>query len=286
MARWVNTAADYNTAIKIANAARFGDLRMLQQIGESIFSSRREKTGKMVSELCDEEGDGALHYAAWLGHGEICEYLSKNLKMDVNLTAQSGKTPLCFAANFGDPNAIESLINCGANLNVKDANGLSHLHYAVIGDNPRAIEVLLTKGAQVDVQNFIGSALLLATLHGHISCVKVLLGHNANPNELLCGVVTPLLVAVMNNENCTFHPQDETMEIVELLIKAGADVNKIPVLSLAYHSKELMEYLLESGANPNLLDKVSSPIFFIVTTKNYVIFTFINERYCIAEISP
>ncbi|KAF3333092.1 ankyrin repeat protein [Carex littledalei] len=201
----------------------------------------------MVSELCDEEGDRPLHYAARLGHGEICEYLIKNLKIDVNLAAHSGKTPLCFAANFGDPNAIESLINCGANLNVKDANGLSPLHDAVIGDKPRAIEVLLTKGAQLDVQNFTGSPLLLATLHGHISCVK--------PNELLCGVVTPLLVAVMNNENCTFHPPDETKEIVKLLIKVGADVNKIPVLSLAYHSKELMEYLLESGANPNLHDE-------------------------------
>ena len=25
----------------------------------------------MVSELCDEEGDGSPRYAAWLGHGEV-----------------------------------------------------------------------------------------------------------------------------------------------------------------------------------------------------------------------
>ena len=60
------------------------------EIGGSTFSGRREKIGKIVSELCDEEGDRPLHYAAQLGHGEICEYLIKNLKMDVNLTAHSG----------------------------------------------------------------------------------------------------------------------------------------------------------------------------------------------------
>ncbi|KAF3320238.1 ankyrin repeat protein [Carex littledalei] len=198
------------------NAAMERRINAVAEIGEKTLRSRREKIGKIISELCDEEGDGPLHNAARLGQAEICEYLIKNLMLDVNLIAQSGKTPLCYAANFGDPNAIESLINCGADFNVKDANGLSPLHDAVIGDNPRAIEVLLSKGAQVDVQNFTGSPLLLATLHGHISCMKVLLAHNAD---------------------------------------AGADVNKIPVLSLAYHSKELMEYLLESGADPNLPDE-------------------------------
>ncbi|XP_078148578.1 uncharacterized protein LOC144544033 [Carex rostrata] len=254
-ARRINAAADFNTAMKIAQVARSGDIRMLTKIGEKSLRSRRENIGKIISEFCDEEGDGPLHYAARLGQTEICEYLIKNFMLDANLTAYSGKTPLCYAANFGDPNAIESLINCGADFNVKDANGFSPLHDAVIGDNPRAIEVLLSKGAKVDVQNFTGSPLLLATLLGHISCMKVLLAHNADPNELLCGVVTPLLIAMMNNEKCTFHPPNQTKEIVELLIKVGADVNKIPVLSLAYHSKELMEYLLESGADPNLPDE-------------------------------
>ena len=50
----------------------------------------------------------------------------------------------------------------------------------LISDNPRAIEVLLSKGAKVNVQNFTGSPLLLATLLGHISCMKVLLAHNAD----------------------------------------------------------------------------------------------------------
>jgi hypothetical protein len=43
------------------------------------------------------------------------------------------KTPLCFAATCGNPNAVESLIKCSTDLHVKDAKGFTPFHYVVIG---------------------------------------------------------------------------------------------------------------------------------------------------------
>lgn len=106
-------------------------------------------------------------------------------------------------------------------------------------------------GVEVHVNNLTEFPLLLATLLGHTSCLEVLLP-NSNPNELLCGVVTPIVFTVMNNENCKIHPLDKTREILERLIQVGAQVSNIPVLSLAYHSKDLIQFLLDSGADLNL----------------------------------
>ncbi|KAF3333091.1 Ankyrin repeat, PH and SEC7 domain containing protein secG [Carex littledalei] len=254
MARQRNPS-DVKKIIKIADAASSGNLGMVKLIGEGISEKKKERIGEMINCLVGKDGNGVLHNAAGRGYAEICEYLIEKFNVNVNSVSQSGKTPIGFAANFGNPNVIEYLIKRGANLNMQDANGFTPLHDAVVGVQPQALEVLLSRGARVNTQSFVGSPLLLATLRGDIPCMKILLDHSADPNKMLCHVVTPLLVTVMNNKKCLFQQQAEAKELAELLIKAGADVNKVPILGLAYHSKELMEYLLESGADPNLTDE-------------------------------
>lgn len=75
--------------------------------------------------------------------------------LDVNATNEYGQTPLMFAASFGNRDAIEILIQEGADISQKDHEELSVMHYACMYSNGidcRTIELLHARGAALNDQ--------------------------------------------------------------------------------------------------------------------------------------
>lgn len=191
--------ADLTTGQDIVNVVRSDKMDKLCNIIQNTTTSVRVALGKKIcDELCHKEEDSMLYNAARLGNEEMCELLLDDFKLDPNLIAPLGKTPLCFAAYFGDTFVFEVLNRGHVDVHFIDFNGFGHIHYVVLGDQARAIHKLMLGGAEVHVNNLTEFPLLLATLLVHTSCLEVLLP-NSNPNELLCGVVTPIVLTVMNN---------------------------------------------------------------------------------------
>jgi ankyrin repeat protein len=97
-----------------------------------------------------------------------------------------------------------------------DANDNMPLYFATCEGKIRLIERLLAIGASIENSGGGGTALHAAASHGHIDCIKLLLKHGAFVDSLRLDSETPLHMSLLNSQ----------LEAIDLLIEAGADVNK------------------------------------------------------------
>lgn len=77
----------------------------------------------------DSRGCGALHLAAWAGHGDICKMLLNHpsLPADSNTANLQNETPLHYAAQHGHLTVLIELLAHGADpsiLNFRDESPL------------------------------------------------------------------------------------------------------------------------------------------------------------------
>jgi ankyrin repeat protein len=165
--------------------------------------------------------------------------------------------------------------------------GLTALHLAVREGFTETAMALVDGGASVDLLSPADKTtpLLLATINGHFDLAKALLARGANPKLASEAGATPLY-AVINKEwapssrtpQPTFNLQQQTsyLELMEALLKAGADPNARLAKSLWYTTYNrdnlrvdfrgatafwraayatdipAMKLLLKHGANPTL----------------------------------
>jgi len=177
--------------------------------------------------------------------------------VDVNEESSTGLTPLHYAASSGHNDIVELLIERGANVNATDSGkGATPLDYAHWRDHEEVIETLNAHNAQREHEKGgkgIGHSSVIhdAALDGDIDEVQRQLDAGVDPNLKSSKGATPLFYAVYEGH----------LEIVELLITRGADVNAVylnnSVLDQAhsYDDQEIVELLEVHGAE--VADKVS-----------------------------
>lgn len=86
------------------------------------------------------------------------------------------------------------------------------------------------------------------------------------PLLVIAGIITGIFLYIQNdtNSNIFLAVQAEHMKAVEKLVSGGTDINtrredgnnNTPLMEAAtWNSKEIVEFLLQKGANPNLIDR-------------------------------
>lgn len=104
--------------------------------------------------LADGEGFSSIHLATMFGHTAIVAYLIAK-GQDVNLPDMNGCTPLMHAAarvKSRDPTQL--LIRLGANVNEQNpSNKFTPLHYAIQENNSEAVRILIDCGAKTSIRN-------------------------------------------------------------------------------------------------------------------------------------
>ncbi len=199
---------------------------------------------------------GPIHDAVMNGNIDEVQW-QLDAGVDVNEESSKGLTPLHYAASAGHNDIVELLIERGANVNATDSGkGATPLDYAHWGDHEEVIETLNAHNAQREHEKGgkgIGQSSLIhdAALDGDIDEVQRQLDAGVDPNLKSSKGATPLFYAVYVGH----------LEIVELLITRGADVNAVylnnSVLDQAhsYDDQEMVELLEAHGAE--VADKVS-----------------------------
>ncbi len=194
----------------------------------------------------------------------------------VNQANLSGATLLHAAARHANIPLLLALIERGAELEKQMDRGSTPLMEAVNSESVETVETLLKAGATINAVtgDFGNTALRLAIMRQSAPVVEVLLAHGADVHlerPKLGG--TPLFDAV--------GPARSSIEIVELLLKVGADPNvtmmtgETPLVHLLTSAEtigklpefqdwgkpsvEVVRLLLRHGASPNSMTAIPFP---------------------------
>jgi ankyrin repeat protein len=171
------------------------------------------------------------------------------------------RTMLQVAAYGGHTTVVASQIAAGVAVDETDERGKTALMFASVNGHLRSVQLLLKAGANVNRMHRVDSstALLYATERGHAAVVGALLAAGARPNAMARDGLTPLTIACGMGFTA----------IVKMLLAAGANVNQ-PSLNhdsdetalytpLMYASRVgcmiIMGMLLKAGATVNAVDR-------------------------------
>ena len=152
------------------------------------------------------------------------------------------------AANKGDSEVVEALLDSGADINARDEQNQTALHQAASRGHTPIVKLLLERRADVNAKNLFGQTPLLAPVYrGSLDIVQALLGAGADVDARSGFAGQTPLLAVSSGRT----------KVVEALLEEGADVN---AKGEAYHETALMlaattgstatvKALLEKGAD-------------------------------------
>lgn len=188
-----------------------------------------------VSELEDAYatlGLSTLHDAIFTGDNQL---LSRQVTFDPRSCSSVadiwGATPLHWAATFANIEAIQILLDAGANVNAVCKRGKSVLHWAVRTESLACCKILLDAGADVNIPDMEGVSVLMSFL-----------GLASGP---------------------------DLGKIVDLFLEAGIDVNvqnhtgMTALMSAAQrYSPKICGKIIKHGANLELRDHVGGTAMF------------------------
>ncbi|NIJ59848.1 hypothetical protein FHS82_003709 [Pseudochelatococcus lubricantis] len=140
---------------------------------------------------------------------------------DIEARDDSGATALLVATHENNVAAARLLIAAGADVNAKDKISDSPYLYAGARGHLDILKLTLTHGADLKSTNrFGGTALIPASERGHVETVRTLIAAGVDVDHVNNLGWTALLEAVILGNGGERHRQ-----IVDVLIKAGADIN-------------------------------------------------------------
>ncbi|TGL97479.1 hypothetical protein EHQ76_15205 [Leptospira barantonii] len=210
------------------------------------------------------------------------------------------------ASQNGDLGTLRSLIENGANINVKNKNGFTPLHLA---KNLETAKLLVQSGADVNARekDSGNTALHVSIQFNQTRIAKLLIENGADINAKNDSLRTPIFFAdrestlkfllesgaILDDQKDAFGRTPlyysilhEKLKVAKLLIQSGADVNirdenGNPPLIFAIRCElfEFSKLLIEQGADPNLKDEKDekTPLMFLLGG------TFLKKNLDLAE---
>lgn len=241
----------------------------------------------------NDYGSRPLSEAAVRGSASVIE-LMLDADADVDARGADDETPLMIVARTDRVDAARLLLEHGADVNAREAwRNQTALIWAAAQKQPAMVRLLLEHGAEPDARSVVNdwprqmsaepremfrplggmTALMYAAREGCADCARALVEGGADPDSGDPRNVTPLLNALNN-----LH-----FDVATVLLDAGANVGKfdrwgrtplysavdmttvphggrpdIPSESTST-SLDVIERLLEKGANPNIQLKLAPP---------------------------
>ncbi|MBD2166753.1 ankyrin repeat domain-containing protein [Calothrix membranacea FACHB-236] len=168
----------------------------------------------------------------------------------VNGRSSYGETAIKLAAHIGRFDAVQLLLNAGANSEQLEWTELMH---AIVFGNLEQVKLLLEQGAQQDVTDcWQRTPFLLSIQVGELAKTKLLLAMGANRNDVGISGKTPLIYAIENNR----------LDILQWLIAERFDIeatddfdNTALMMAAELSATDYVRILLEAGANPGRINK-------------------------------
>ena len=221
------------------------------------------------------DGTTALHWASYWDNVEIADLLIRD-GADVNATTDLGVTSLWPACQNGSASMVQKLLEAGGDPRAALLSGETLVMTAARSGNSDVVRQLLAAGADPNASAARSqTALMWAAGQRHSAVVEFLLAYGADVHAR-SDVRTQRMKTDKDQEShpdyqvwiekgrdtaLMFAARSGDLPSSELLVEAGADVSEssafgITPTIMAVHggNAELVEYLLEQGADPNASD--------------------------------
>jgi ankyrin repeat protein len=243
-------------------------------------------TGKADVNVRSDDGSTALLWAAHWNDTVTADLLIR-AHADANIANDLGMTPLSRACTNGSAALVEILLNAGANPNTRIATGETPIMTCAGTGNADAVRMLMARGADVNAkepsQN--QDALMWAASERHPTVVRLLVESGADPRAHTKKGFTALHFAAREGD----------IDSVRHLLASGVSVNlrslpdpaiaslpaaprgpgyqatlsdgSTPLLVATVRGHvPLALFLLEQGADPNVLDAGFTPLHWAAGT--------------------
>ena len=163
--------------------------------------------------------------------------------------ASASDDPLVDAAKNSDADALQALLNAGADVNGRTADGSTALLWASYRDDIASAQLLIGAGADVNIANELGATpIWAASRNGSTAMAQELLAAGADPDAPLLLGETPLVTASRTGN----------AEVVAMLLEKGADVKARGargqtslMFAAAQRHPDVVRVLLDHGAEVN-----------------------------------
>ncbi len=239
-------------------------------------------------------GISAIYLAAQNGRPAMMETLL-TANANPNEEYNEGETVLMTAARTGDYNTVKLLLENGAEVDAReDWHGQTPFMWAMAQKHAALIPLFLEYGADVNATSSVEewerqrsfeprdkwlppggmSPLLFAAREGCVACIAPLINAGANKNASTPKSISSLLIAIINGH------YDVAWELIQAgvdvtiaddtnrtALYAAVDFNTMPesnrpspyVINQQHTSLQLIEALLEKGADPNIQLSTQAP---------------------------
>ncbi|TEA19591.1 Ankyrin-1 [Colletotrichum sidae] len=215
-------------------------------------------------ERAGDSQSSPLHAASTYGDANMIRLLIA-AGADKEITDTYAARPIHIALDWGMLQATEALLEAGAEADPQEVGPepkvtawtVRTLAEAASNGLDGCVRILLDKGADIKGTLNSRSALWYAALRGRLDVCRRLLEKGADPNE--CPEdYGPLLIKVVELDEDT----EKILSLLRLLVDAGADVSVVDpspnwrrnalTRAATLNKKEVVEFLLDKGANPDL----------------------------------
>ncbi|KAF6778441.1 hypothetical protein AHF37_02090 [Paragonimus kellicotti] len=272
-----------DAVLRLLEAAKSGDVELVRRLitahqnHEHLQKPLHSSTGS-TSVDCATLGvtnkhPGETNDCTQLAPSPSCSFSVADL---INCRDIDGRhsTPLHFAAGYNRLAVVELLLQYNADVHAKDKGGLVPLHNACSYGHNRVAELLIQHGANVNVTDLWRfTPLHEAAAKGKFEICRLLLQHGADPTKKNRDGHTPIDL-VKDTDSDVYDLLRGDIAVLEaakrgnlaklqrLITPANINCrdtqgrNSAPLhLAAGYNNVEVVEFLLESGADVNAKDK-------------------------------
>lgn len=232
----------------------------------------------------------ALSWAAGKGFDDVVKLLINNASISrrvfkqligqgtqINLKDKYGRTPLSYADWTGNVAVVQRLLTAGAWADFKDEIGGTPLSYAVCNGYMDIVKLLLKEDTQADLRDISKELLFSAAKKGHEDVVNLLLDkgntdlggrHHDGQTPILWAAKNghwPIVKLLLATKKVNINAKDkagwtllshaiegECEDMVELLLKAGADFDYEYTNTVSKPTLSLVHTSVESIADPGV----------------------------------